>query len=271
MAIEFDATLLSFDNRCANSRLTLRSAAETIRDRQVPVILLDVIPNGEIDLWWNDPGFPPIGGDHKYHKGVVTSAQTFTLGQLQRSEGRELVCNTADYFAFSARINGPMRRTRFVQLFESELGAAPLRFGEFNEFLVATKREYPPFEAAHSFAPHCDSIDFGREARHWPFKLNQEQLGAWVLIQQSNNRAGFVVWDLRAESRAELDTWSKEYAATSEISATKSVRAITVRPENGQLVIFNSRFLHAVERCASTRYSIGTFLIEHDGGWKLFD
>lgn len=271
MAIEFKATLLTFDNRGASSKLTMRRAAEAIRDRQAPVILLDVIPDGEIDLWWNDPGFPPVGGDHKYHKGVVTSAQAFTLGQLQRSEGDQLMCGAADYFGYSARVNGPMRRTRFVQLFERELSAVPLKFGEFSEFIAATKREYPPFEAAHSFAPHCDSIDFGREARCWPFKLNQEQLGAWVLIQQSNNRAGFVVWDLRAESRAELDAWSKEYAATNEISATKSVRAITIRPESGQLVMFNSRLLHAVERCASTRYSIGTFLIEYDGGWKLFD
>ena len=271
MPTEFDATLLSFDDQRAKSKLTMRSAAEALRDRQVPVILLDIIPDEEIDLWWNDPGFPPVEGDHKYHKGVVTSGQMFTLGQLQRSSSDQLMCNTADYFGYAAKINGPMRQTRFVQLFESVLGAVPILFGEFNEFMVETKRDYAPFEKAHSFAPHCDCIDFGRETRCWPFKLNQEQLGAWVLIQQSNNRAGFVVWDVRAESRAELDAWSKEYAATSEISATKAVREITVRPESGQLVMFNSRFLHAVERCASTRYSIGTFLIEHDGGWKLFD
>src|SRR5262249_21656073 len=119
MATEFNATLLAFDNQRERSKLTLRSAAETIRDRKVPVILLDIIPDDEIDLWWNDPGFPPIEGDHKYHKGVVTSGSTFTLGQLQRSASDQLMHNTADYFSYSARINGPMRRTRFVQLFES--------------------------------------------------------------------------------------------------------------------------------------------------------
>jgi len=270
MATEFDAQFLNFDGSSRSGRISFKEAAETVRDIRAPVMLIDVIPDEEVDVWWNDPGFPPIGG-HDYHKGLTSSGLKLTIGQVQRSASDRLLPNIADYFAFAAQINGPMKRTRFVQFFERELGAQPFKLGDFAELMLATKREYPPYDAApHSFAPHCDSIDFGRDSR-WPIQLGRQQLGAFVLIQRARNQAGFVVWDLRAESRAQLDGWGSEYAETKQIAATRSARSILVNPKNGQMVLFNSRYLHGIEKCDSTRQSIGTFLIEHEGSWRLFD
>ncbi|WP_394827820.1 hypothetical protein [Pendulispora albinea] len=270
MKTEFNAKVLSFHGDHRRTRMTFREVAETVRDLRAPAMLVDVIPEDEIDAWWNDPGFPPIGG-HEHHKGLMSSGLKLTMGQLQRIDGDGLMQGIADYFAFAATINGPMKQTRFVRFFERELGASPMKFGPCSELMLATKREYPPYDAApHSFAPHCDSLDFGRDPR-WPMKHNGEQLGAFVLIQRASNQAGFVLWDLRAGSRADLDGWANEYAETSSIAAAKSARSIAVNPTNGQMVVFNSRYLHGIERCDSTRYTIGTFLIEHGGGWRLFD
>lgn len=272
MKREFNAQLMDFQGDKQSTRLTACAAMELIRDRRFPLILLDVVPEDEIDLWWNDPGFPPVGAsEHRYHKALVTSGNHLTLGQLQRSERDQLIPNLADYFTHAAQINPGMKTTRFVRFFLEELDASPLKLGDLSEFMLATKRVYPPFDGApYSFAPHCDALDFGRATDLWPIKLGREQCGAWMLIHRASNEAAFVLWDLRPESRAHLDALAKEYTETHDIAAARSVRSMKLNPTSGQLVLFNSGLLHAVEKCASPRHTFGTFLIEHDGGWKLF-
>ena len=171
--------------------MTLRDAVECVRDREVAAALLDVVAPADIDTWWNDRGFPDMRG-HQYHRAL--NATGITLGQLQRSGSEALVSNIAEYFGHAGVANLHMRETHFIQLFIKELGAETLRFGNWSQFMLATKREYPPFEGdPFSFAPHCDCIDFGREVERWPFRLNLEQLGAFITIQKAENEAGFVL------------------------------------------------------------------------------
>ncbi|WP_394824664.1 hypothetical protein [Pendulispora albinea] len=194
-----------------------------------------------------------------------------TIGQVQRSASDKLLQNIGDYFAYSNSVNPSMKKTRYCRFFNENLGAVPLRFGEVAELLLATKREYPAFDSApYSFAPHCDAIDFGRDPR-WPINLNKEQVGAFILIQKSENQAGFVMWDVTVKSRDELDRFASEYAETQQIAAAKDAKFLRITPGSGQMCIFNSRYLHAVEKCASPRQTIGTFLIEQDGGWAQFN
>ncbi|HDR8938818.1 TPA: hypothetical protein QDB19_005056 [Burkholderia vietnamiensis] len=267
METVFAGRFMTFDGQGVDRRMTLREAAECVRDREVAVALLDVVGPDEIDAWWNDRGFPDLR-NHQYHRAL--NATGITLGQLQRSHPESLVSNIAEYFGHAGVANIPMRDTRFIQLFMKELGAETLQFGNWSQFMLATKREYPPFEGdPFSFAPHCDCIDFGRDVERWPFRLNLEQLGAFITIQKAENEAGFVLWNIRPESRRQLDQWADEYAQHKTLGVLDGVDALTVRPRSGQLCVFNSRNLHAVERCSSLRRTIGTFLVYHEAGWKL--
>ncbi len=271
MTSEFNVTVLSFDGNHVRDRLPFKTAVEWTRDGRSPAILVDAIPDGEVDGWWNDPNFPELITPHGHHYGLRTSALKQTIGQVQRSTSETFLKNVGDYFTFSSSANPKMKQSRFVRFLQDNLGAVPLRFGELSEFLLATKREYPAFEAGEfSFAPHCDAIDFGRDPR-WPIRWNKEQIGAFVLIQRSANEAGFVMWDLRVQSREELDRFASEFAETQEVKASRNVKALRITPGSGQVCLFNSRYLHAVEKCASPRHTIGTFLIEQDGGWALFN
>lgn len=267
MERQFETRLLKFDGRESLIHSTLRNAAELVWSHEVAVALLDVVPQNDVKIWWDDPGFPEMR-NHQYHRALCATGMT--LGQLQRSEPHALVRNVAEYFAHASVANIGMRQTRFIRLFIDELGASGLRFGQWSEFMLATKREYPPYEGdPFSFVPHCDCIDFGREFEQWPFRLDREQLGAFLTIQKSVNDAGFVLWDIRPESRRQLDEWATEYAERKTLGVLDGKPALTIRPRCGQLCVFNSRHLHAVERCSTTRLTIGTFLVNDDAGWKL--
>lgn len=271
MTNEFNVTVLNFDGNHVRDRMPFKTAVEWTRDGRAPSILVDAIPDGEVEAWWNDPAFPELITPHGHHLGIRTSALKQTIGQVQRSTTETFLRNFGDYFTFSSNANQKIRESRFVRFLSQNLGVVPLRFGELSEFLLATKREYPAYEGGDfSFAPHCDAIDFGRDPR-WPIHWNKEQIGAFVLIQRSANQAGFVMWDLRVKSRDELDRFASEFAETQEVKAARNVPSLVITPGQGQMCLFNSRYLHAVEKCASPRHTIGTFLIEQDSGWALFN
>lgn len=272
MARVFDAEIVHFSGETQQSALDLATAAEFLMSGKVPVILLSIVGDEGPDAWWNDPGFPEPEGEHDHHKGVVTSAKQFTMGQLQRASAEDFLQRSASYFLYAASANKSMKETRFIRFFMEELGAAPLTLENGVEFVAATKRLYPAYTRSRfSFDPHCDCISFVREPAVWPFKSDPEQIGAWLLLQQSSNNAGFIVWEKRARSRKEFDQWSSEMKETGKIGELENARSVRVQPRAGQLVFFNSRNLHGIESCASNRHTIGTFLIQHNGRWALFD
>lgn len=263
----FNTEVLTFDGNIKKNSLTISSIFSQVKNHQIAAALIDVASMNEIEDWWNDKGFPEMKS-HLYHKAL--NATGMTLGQLQRSSKEDLIKNIADYFSHSAISNMGMKNTKFIKLFKKELGAEVLKIGGWSEFMLATKREYPPFSGdAFSFAPHCDCIDFGRNSEHWPFKYDTQQIGAFITIQKSSNEAGFKLWNIQPSSRNQLDNWASEYSESKKIEALNKITSITVKPKSGQLCVFNSKNLHAVEQCSSTRLTIGTFLIELADGWKI--
>jgi hypothetical protein len=62
-----------------------------------------------------------------------------------------------------------------------------------------------------------------------------------------------------------------EFARDQSIERLKNARSVTVRGRAGQMTVLNTRLLHAVERCASPRRTIGAFLLWNaDDGWRMF-
>jgi hypothetical protein len=62
-----------------------------------------------------------------------------------------------------------------------------------------------------------------------------------------------------------------EYRETGAIAALEKVAKIGLKPQPGQLTLFQSKNLHAIERCTSTRRTMGLFLIHQEDGWRMFD
>lgn len=265
-------TVYRFGAAARECALSLEQAVAAMAAGEVDAILTDVVPPGEVEAWWDDRGFvisPFTRNAH--HAGIVATA--ITVGQMQREEGAALVSKVAEYFALACRLNASLRETKFVRLFADELGAAPLTLGsEYPaEFLLATRREYRPYDAPFNFAPHCDDISYARDVRNWPAtKSYARQLGAFLTIQGSANDAGMVLWQMAPPSRASLDQIHGEYRRDGRISAVDGVAELRIKPQPGQLTIFHSKNLHAIERCSSLRRTIGLFLIE-EGGWRAFD
>ncbi len=78
------------------------------------------------------------------------------------------------------------------------------------------------------------------------------------------------MWNAKPSSRAQLDEMHKEYTATGAIGSLAGAEKLSLKPQPGQLTVFRSKNLHAIERCTSQRRTMGLFLI-YENGWFLFD
>ena len=272
MAKQYPAKLMSFKPSARDCSLSLEGAINAMFNGDADAIVVDVVHPKEADAWWDDDGFSSSPfTKNAHHAGIVATA--ITLGQLQREENANLVTKIAQYFALSSKLNDSLRRTKFVKLFADELGAKPLTIGEEYpaEFLLATRREYQPFDAPFNFAPHCDDISYARDGHNWPAKKSYpQQLGAFLTIKGSDNNAGMILWATKPPSRASLDELYNEYRQSGRIASLDGTASITLKPQAGQLTIFHSKNLHAIERCSSLRRTVGLFLI-NENGWRLFD
>ncbi len=269
----FPAHLMRFDKPTRTQELSLAAAVRTLESDEADAIVMDIVPNHDLENWWDDKGFSSSPFTHNaHHAGIVATA--VTLGQLQREEREKLVSKAAEYFGIASKVNEGLRQTRFVQLFTDGLGAQPLTLGhEYEvEFLMATRRVYEEYEAPFNFAPHCDDISYARDVANWPMKQSYvRQLGAFLTIQGSQNDAGMVMWKNQPPSRAKLDEMHREYNETGAMSELAHAPKIELKPQPGQLTIFQSKNLHAIERCNSTRRTMGLFLIHQENGWRFFD
>jgi hypothetical protein len=265
--------LMRFNQPVRSEEMSVAAAVRALESDQADAIIMNIVPRDELDDWWNDEGFsssPFTKNGH--HAGIV--ATSVTLGQLQREERENLVSKAAEYFGVAGKVNEGLRQTRFVRMFAAELGAKPLTIGvEYEvEFLMATRRVYEPYEAPFNFAPHCDDISYARDSENWPMKQSYpRQLGAFLTIRSSANDAGMVVWDHQPVSRAHLDEMHREYRQTGAMSDLGRAARIVLKPQPGQLTLFQSKNIHAVEQCSSTRQTMGLFLIHQERGWRFFD
>lgn len=273
MTNTYDAQMLYFGAPSRECTMSLQEAIRRMVAEECDAVLMDIVPQDELEVWWEDDGFATSPFTYNaHHAGIQATA--VTMGQLQRETKTSLVSKAAEYFSLAARLNEGLRRTKFVNFFMDELGAKPLTIGrEYQaEFLMATKRVYEPFDKPFNFAPHCDDISYSRDDENWPMSTSYPyQIGSFLTIQGSVNDAGMVLWENTPESRDKLDQMNKEYAATGTIAELEAARKISLKPQPGQLTIFRSKQIHAIERCDSRRRTMGLFLINQEDGWKLFD
>lgn len=268
----YQAEIHAFDQPLRHARLSLAEAAQLIRDRQAAAVLLDLVDPGELDGWWNDKAFPEVT-QHQSFPGAGKSG--LAIGPTQRLVNEQLVPGLIDYFSYGARCNAALRQTKFVQLCERELNAASVRVGDWGELPLVSKREYQPIEGGlYSVPPHCDAIHFGREPDRWPIKEGYDegfdQISIFLSIRDAENGAGLVIWDYRASSRPELDELMGEFARTRRIERLESVPKVVIKGRPGQLNVLNTRAMHAVEQCKGVRQTLGSFIVWHDGQWRIF-
>jgi hypothetical protein len=272
MIRHYPAKVMNFASSARERSLSLKGAVDAMLEGEADAIVMDVASAEDIEPWWHDDGFASSPfTKNAHHAGIVATA--ITLGQLQREKSNGLVAKIAQYFALASRVNEGLRYTKFVKLFVDELGARPLTLGDEYpaEFLLATRRVYQPFDAPFNFAPHCDDISYSRDRDNWPARKSYpRQLGAFLTIQGSDNNAGMVLWDTRPPSRAALDEINDEYRRTGGLAYLERTRKLSLKPQPGQLTIFHSKNLHAIEKCSSLRRTVGLFLVNEDG-WRLFD
>ncbi|MEQ8968225.1 MAG: hypothetical protein RID91_20575 [Azospirillaceae bacterium] len=273
MADNYKAQMLYFNAPPVEREFSLKGAIDAMMADECHAIVMDVVPESDLEDWWEDDGFATSPFTYNaHHAGIQATA--VTLGQLQRETDEDLVVKTAEYFSLASRLNQGLRETKFVKFFADGLDAAPLTIGrEYNaEYLMATKRVYEPFDKPFNFAPHCDDISYSRDTTNWPQRRSYtHQLGSFLTIEGSANDAGMVLWDNVPESRAKLDVMNKEYRETGTIAELDASDKLVIKPQPGQLTIFHSKRIHAIEQCQSRRRTMGLFLIEKEDGWKFFD
>lgn len=264
----YDAQTFAFGTEPAVGRMTYAQAAERVRDGQAAAILLDMAQPAELDAWWDENDFPELIR-HKNFGSVATSG--VAIGPLQRLQGDALVMALIDYFAYAAKANVRLARTAFVKLLAAELGATPLRIGSYAEYPLASRREctFNPSDR-FSIGPHCDSVHFSRDPALWPIKEEYAQVSTVMTIDEAENGAGIVLWDVRPGSRRELDELQAEYGERGTIARLEEGRILKVPARAGQMTVLSTRLMHAVENCTSARRTIGAFLVWRDGGWRMF-
>jgi hypothetical protein len=273
MEMQYATKLFNFNADVRHTTMTLEAAVEAIKSDEAEVLILDVVPPDEVHEWWDDDGFvssPFTKNSH--HAGIVSTG--ITMGQLQRETKERLVVKSGEYFSTACRINDDLRRTRFVKLFSDTLDAKPLTMdGVYPyEFLIATRRIYDPFDKPFNFAPHCDDITYGRDAENWPMRVQYpQQISLFLTAQTAANDAGMVMWDYKPDSRAVLDKMHTEYTETGAIAELERSAHFVVRPQPGQLTIFQCKYMHGIERCTSQRRTMGMFLLDHKDGWRFYD
>ncbi len=268
----YPGEIYSFDQRVERRALSLAESALLIRDRKAAAVLLDLVDPAELGAWWDDPAFPPVT-QHQSFPGAGKSG--LAIGPTQRLTGDALIPGLIDYFAYAGRCNDALRRTAFVQLCRRELGADSVRVGDWGELPLVSKREYQPNEgSSYSVPPHCDAIHFGREPEKWPiaegYDEGYDQISIFLSVKDAENGAGLVMWDYRPPTRPALDALMGEYARSGRIAALEGVPKVVATGRPGQLNILNTRVMHAVEQCASTRQTLGSFLVWHGGQWRMF-
>jgi hypothetical protein len=268
LARSFESEVFAFGADPVKRRMTYAAAVEQVRDGHAAAVLLDMVDPQGLDAWWAESDFPDLIR-HKNFGSAATSG--VAIGPLQRLEGAALVLALIDYFAYAAKANPSLARTAFVKLIAGELGAEPVRLGDYAEFPLASRREFSlnPSDR-YSVGPHCDAIHFGRDGAVWPVKDEYDQVSTVLTIDEAENCAGIVLWDLRPGSRRELDALQAEYGQHQSIARMEERPALTVRARAGQMTVLSTRLMHAVENCSSPRRTIGAFLIWRDGGWRMF-
>lgn len=268
----YRAEIYDFDKQVERADLTLADAALLIRDRRAAAVLVDLVEPRDLDTWWNDDAFPPIT-QHQSFAGAGKSG--LAIGPTQRLVNEQLIPGLIDYFSYAGRANAALRRTEFVRLCARELGAGAVQVGAWGELPLVSKREYQPVEnGLYSVPPHCDAIHFGREPHNWPIKEGYDegydQISIFLSVKDAENSAGLVMWDYRPATRVELDELMSEFTRTRRIERLEQVRSVTIKGRPGQLNILNTRVMHAVEQCRTVRQTLGSFLVWHDGQWRMF-
>jgi hypothetical protein len=61
-----------------------------------------------------------------------------------------------------------------------------------------------------------------------------------------------------------------EYIKTRRIACLDAAPSVTARPAPGKVAVLNTRVMHAVEQCETTRQTVGSFLVWHAGQWRMF-
>ena len=272
MDTRYPAEIYDFDQRVERRELSLAESASLIRLREAAAVLVDLVDPPDLDKWWNDSAFPPVT-QHQSFPGAGKSG--LAIGPTQRLVKDDLIPGLIDYFSYAARSNDALRRTEFAQLCQRELGASSVRVGDWGELPLVSKREYQPNEgSSYSVPPHCDAIHFGREPDKWPIKEGYDegfdQISIFLSVKDAENSAGLVMWDCRPASRPELDALMSEYARTGRVEQLERARKVTIKGRPGQLNILNTRVMHAVEQCKTTRQTLGSFLVWHDEQWRMF-
>lgn len=268
----YRAEVYTFDQNVRETELTMEQAAFMIRDRDAAAVLLDVVDPDELDRWWDDDAFPKVT-QHQSFRGAGKSG--LAIGPTQRLVGDKLVPGLIDYFAYAGKCNERLRETEFVKLCFRELDAESVRVGAWAELPLCSKREYQPNEgSSYSVPPHCDAIHFGREPENWPIKVGYDegydQISIFLSVEDAENSAGLVMWDYRPETRPALDVLMREFIDTGRIQALENVPSLVIKGKPGQLNILNTRVMHAVEQCVSVRKTLGSFVVWHDGKWRIF-
>lgn len=268
----YRAEIYDFDKQVERADLTLADATLLIRDRQAAAVLVDLVEPRDLDTWWNDDAFPPIT-QHQSFAGAGKSG--LAIGPTQRLVNEQLIPGLIDYFSYAGRANAALRNTEFVRLCARELGAGAVQVGAWGELPLVSKREYQPVEnGLYSVPPHCDAIHFGREPHNWPIKEGYDegydQISIFLSVKDAENSAGLVMWDYRPATRVELDELMSEFTRTRRIERLEQVRSVTIKGRPGQLNILNTRVMHAVEQCRTVRRTLGSFLVWHDGQWRMF-
>jgi hypothetical protein len=271
MTRSYQAEVYSFGSEPLTRRMTMDDAARCISGGEAAAVLLDTVPAEGIDRWWIESAFPDLTR-HRNFPSAATSG--VAIGGIQRLEKENLIAGLIDYFCYAGKVNDKLKHTQFVELCVDELNAEPVFVGAWGELPLASRREFVANpNGSYSVGPHCDAIHFGRDA-NWPIKadINEggDQLSMVLTVGPSSDAAGIVLWDLRPESRAELDELLAEFASSREIRRLAGRRSVAVRARAGQMTILNTRLLHAVEQCVTPRRTIGAFLIWHGGGWHMF-
>lgn len=269
----YPSQLIRFNQDPQPAMLSLKAAIHALKTDEAPAVLLDITTPEDAPSWYDDAGFTSSPFTRNaHHSGTVATA--VTMGQLQREQKDKLVTKAGEYFSIAAKINDDLRTTRYVRLFMDALDARPLTMDGLYpyEFLMATRRIYDPHDEPFNFAPHCDDITYGRDPVNWPMRVQYpKQIGTFMTTQSADNEAGFVMWDVTPDSRGALDRMHAEYRETGTIAELDRAPRFTVRPRQGQLLMFRSKIIHAVERCTSRRLTVGMFLVEQPDGWRFFD
>lgn len=266
----YNTKLFNLSGAYSERKLSLEEAFDLVHSNSVDVILLNVDTPEEIGYWWGDDSSLAMN-HHKYYQGIVTSGMT--LGKLQRATHDEYPETAEKYFNSAKIVNSALTKTHYYKFFEHGLNARPLETDNGDELLIASQREYPPSnELYFSFPPHADSISYARAGESWPIKEYHKQTAAFITIQNATNSAGFVMWDYVPESRNKLDEFIHLYNENNNeaIDFLNQHEHMEIKPEVGQLCIFNCRKMHAIQTCDSLRKTIGSFFIKKDS-WRIFD